>query len=45
MFVINVSIRFIILFWIILKLIDWKSTVLFNTERIRSSSINGYVKE
>lgn len=33
--------RFIILFWGVPELIDWKSIVLFNTKRIRSSSIDG----
>lgn len=33
--------RFIILFWGAPELTDWKSIVLFNTKRIRSSSIDG----
>lgn len=45
MFVRRVSMKFIILFRGLPKLIDWKSIVLFNTKRIGSSSINRYVKE
>lgn len=36
----RVSMKFIILFRGTPKLIDWKSTVLFDTKRIGSSSIN-----
>lgn len=36
----SVSIRFIILFRVAPKLIDWKSIVLVNTKRIGSSSID-----
>lgn len=39
-----VSIRFIILFQSVPELIDWKSTVVFNTKRIGASSINRHVK-
>lgn len=42
-FVRRVNTRFIILFWGIPELIDWKSTVLFNTKRIGSSSIDRYI--
>ncbi len=41
----SVSMRFIILFRVIPKLIDWKSIVLVNTKRIGSSSINRDVQE
>lgn len=44
-FVRRVSIKFIILFRGLPKLIDWKSIVLFNTKRIGSSSIDRYVQE
>lgn len=36
---------FIIPFWIIPKLVDWKSTVLINTKGVRSSSVNGDIEE
>lgn len=41
----RVRTRFIILFWALPELIDWKSIVLFNTKRIGPSSINRYVQE
>lgn len=42
-FVSRVNMKFIILFRGLPKLVDWKSTVLFNTKRIGSSSINRHV--
>lgn len=39
----NVSMRLIILFRVLPKLIDWKSIVLFNTKRIGASSIDRHV--
>lgn len=42
-FVMRVSMKFIILFRGLPKLTDWKSVVLFDTKRIGSSSINRYV--
>lgn len=44
-FVNRVNMKFIILFRGLPKLVDWKSTVLFNTKRIGSSSINRHVQE
>lgn len=38
-----VIMRLIILFWVLPKLTDWKSVVLFNTKRIGSSSVNRYI--
>lgn len=35
--------RLIILSWSAPELIDWKSIVLFDTKRIRSSSIDGNI--
>lgn len=42
-FVSRASIRLIILSRVVPRLIDWKSTVLFNTKRIGTSSINGHI--
>lgn len=36
----SVSMRFIIFFWVILKLIDWKLIVLVNIKRIGFLLIN-----
>lgn len=44
-FVNSVNMKFIILFRGLPKLVNWKSTVLFNTKRIGSSSINRHVQE
>lgn len=38
--IIKVKIKFIILPWSQPRLTDWKSAVLINTKRIRSSSVN-----
>lgn len=44
-FVSKVSMIFIILFRVFLKLTDWKSVVLLDTKRIGTSSIDGHVEK
>lgn len=41
----RVSMKLIILFRGLPKLADWKSDVLFNTKRIRASSIDRHIQE